>query len=222
MKRSLLLAGLCMGLICLWPVSADAQIGAITEILKRVIMAIDLRVQRLQTQTIVLQEAQKQVENVMQTTQLTAITDWVQRQKDLYEGYYQELWQVKNALLYYSKVKDMISRETQLVKNVQRVSAAARGDPHFSAAELDHIGLVLDGILAACVRDIGILSTVTRGFITQMDDGDRLRIINELAARIDGNSQALEQFSQECILLSLQRAKDQGEIRMLHALYGIP
>src|SRR6186713_3282741 len=103
MKRSLLLAGLCMGLICLWPVSADAQIGAITEILKRVIMAIDLRVQRLQTQTIVLQEAQKQVENVMQTTQLTAITDWVQRQKDLYEGYYQELWQVKNALLYYSK-----------------------------------------------------------------------------------------------------------------------
>jgi hypothetical protein len=222
MKKAMLLSILCAALVSLAPVRAEAQIGIIGEVLKRVIMAIDLRVQRLQTQTIVLQEAQKQVENLMQATQLGAITDWVQRQKDLYEGYYRELWEVKNALLYYSKVKDMIERETQLVKKVQRVSAAARGDPHFSPAELDHIARVLDGTLQESIRDIGQLSVVIRGFVTQMDDGERLRIINELAARIDAKGQALEQFSQENILLSLQRAKDQGEMNMIRSLYGIP
>ena len=222
MMKKVMLAILFAGLLGLAPVRAEAQIGIIGELLKRVIMAIDLRIQRLQTQTIVLQEAQKQVENVMQATQLGAITDWVQQQKDLYEGYYRELWEVKNALLYYSKVKDMIERETQLVKKVQHVSAAVRGDPHFSPAELDHISRVLDAILQESIRDIGQLSIVIRGFVTQMDDGDRLRIINELSAKIDTRSQALEAFSQENILLSLQRAKDQGDMNMIRSVYGIP
>jgi hypothetical protein len=52
---------------------------------KKVIVAIDLKIQRLQTKTVWLQNAQKVVENTMSKLKLDEITDWVQKQKDLYQ-----------------------------------------------------------------------------------------------------------------------------------------
>src|ERR1700682_5370378 len=116
MKR-IIFAGMLAVLLAVWPSGrAQAQIEIIVEVIKQAIMAVDLGVQKLQTQTIHLQTIQKAVENAMQQLQLTDITDWVQKQKELYAGYYQELWQVKNALSYYGKVKDMLEKQAQLVR----------------------------------------------------------------------------------------------------------
>ena len=78
---------------------ADAQIiDAIEDIIKAALMAVDLGIQKVQTETVNLQDAEKALENAMAQTQLGDITSWVQQQKDLFSGYYQELLQVKNAL----------------------------------------------------------------------------------------------------------------------------
>src|SRR4051812_3810406 len=73
-----------------------AIIDIIKEGVKKVIMAVDLEVQRLQNKTIWLQNAQREMENVLSQTKLTEISDWVQKQKDLYGDYFNELWQVKD------------------------------------------------------------------------------------------------------------------------------
>src|SRR5579872_4571071 len=74
-------------LACLWPRPAEAQILDIAEIIqeavKKVIVAADLEVERLQTQTISLQNAEKAAENAMDLSELNDITGWVQQQKDL-------------------------------------------------------------------------------------------------------------------------------------------
>src|ERR1700759_4583733 len=83
------------------PSSACAQIpivDIISEAAKKAIMAIDLHVQQLQTETIGLQEAQKELENQMHLNELGAITSWLDQQKELYAGYYQELKQVKTVI----------------------------------------------------------------------------------------------------------------------------
>jgi hypothetical protein len=198
-----------------------AQIEIIGEVIKAAIMAADLAVQKIQTETIVLQEAQKQVENLMQQTQLGEITDWVQRQKDLYAGYYAELWQVKNALVYYQKVKDMITKQAQLVVDYKRAYNSVRQDTHFSAAELGHIYQVYSGILNESVKNINQLSLVINALVMQMDDGDRLQIIDAAGDRIDKNFSDLQLFTQENILLSLQRSKDQQEVGFVKLLYNI-
>src|SRR6202046_3107415 len=80
---------------------AEAQIDIISIIkagITKVIKAVDLKIQRLQTQTIWLQNAQKEIENVMTKLKLDEISDWVQKQKDLYQEYYNELWQVKQVI----------------------------------------------------------------------------------------------------------------------------
>lgn len=210
-----------MALFLLPAEKAHAQFGIITGVLKRIIMAIDLRIQRQQTKTILLQDAQKQLENIMQKTRLADISDWVQQQKDLYEEYYQELWEVKDVLKYYSSVKSMIEKQARLIKSYQQAYATLTRDGHFSAEELDHIRAVYQGILRQSVSAVDQLNTVINAFVTQMDDGDRLRIINDLAADIDRNYHQLQSFTQENILLSLQRARDGKDFIMIKSLYGI-
>src|SRR5699024_1396635 len=87
---------------------ADAQI-VVAEVIKagvkKVIKAVDLKIQRLQNKTIWLQNAQKTLENTMAKLKLKEISSWVSKQKTLYQDYYQELWKVKMLITYYSEIK---------------------------------------------------------------------------------------------------------------------
>jgi hypothetical protein len=216
----LMLAGIA--LVVMPSERANAQLEVIGEIVKETIMAIDLGVQKAQTETVVLQEAEKELENDMQETRLGDIIDWVQQQKDLFAEYYQELWEVKAALADFQKVADMIERQAQLVSDYKAAIALISKDPHFSAAEIANIAKVYGGILNQSVENVNELGQVINALVTQMDDGDRLHIIDAAAEGIDRNYSELHQYTQENILLSMQRAKDDGDLNAIRAMYGIP
>ena len=205
---------------------ASAQIldiiGLAEAVAKHVIEAADLKIQELQTETIALQNAEKELENNMTGGLLTDITGWVQQQENLYGEYYQELWQVKSALSTYSKTATLIQRQMQLVKEEQQDWAAVQQDPHFSVAELNHIGSVYSGILSESSRNIQQIEKVITAFVTQTDDASRLRLIDQTSTSIDGNYQDLRGFTQENSLLSLQRAKDEVDLLTIKSLYNIP
>jgi conjugation system TraG family ATPase len=218
----LILFGLAIGGLLLPNGGAKAQIIDIADaIIKEALETADLKIQRLQTQTLLLQNAEKALENTMAGDLLDDITGWVQQQEQLFAEYYGELWQVKSALTGFSKVAQLIERQAQLVKEYQRVTAAIQRDPHFSPAEVSQMLNVYSGILNASVRNTGQLALIIQGSMTQMEDAGRLRIIDETATRIDRNYSALERYSQENTLLSLQRAKDEGDIQTIKTLYGI-
>jgi uncharacterized phage infection (PIP) family protein YhgE len=201
---------------------ADAQIiDAIEDAIKAALMAVDLGIQKVQTETVNLQDAQKALENAMQQTQLGDITSWVQQQKDLFSEYYQELLQVKNALATYDKVVSMIDKQAQLVKDYQTAYAAMQKDSHFSAQEISYIGNVYSGILNQSVENLKQLEMVITALVTQMSDGSRLRIIDGAGARIDQNYSDLHQFTQQNILLSMQRATDVNDLQEVELLYGL-
>jgi conjugation system TraG family ATPase len=205
---------------------ASAQALEVAEIIeaavKKAIMTADLEIQRLQTETIALQNAQKQVENAMAGDLLGDITGWVQQQENLYGGYYQELWQVKSALSAYTKTATLIQRQTQLVKEEQQDWAAVQKDPHFSTAELSHIGAVYTAILNESSRSIQQIRQIITAFVTQMDDANRLHIIDQTNKGIDTNYQDLRTFTQQNSLLSLERAKDEADVLTIKTLYNLP
>jgi len=221
MKKQIFILAFGFGLAVLPSTRANAQIEIIGDIIKQVIMAIDLGVQKAQTQTIVLQEAQKEVENLMQQTRLADIIDWVQQQKDLYAAYYQELWKVKDALANFQRVAAMIEKQAQLVADYKKAVSLTRQDPHFSPDEITHMSNVYSGILNQSINNIKELELVIQALVTQMDDADRLHIIDGAGERIDRNYSDLRQYTQENILLSMQRAKDQNDLNAIRGLYGI-
>jgi mannitol-specific phosphotransferase system IIBC component len=206
------------------PKGADAQIvvsQVISETVGRVIRAIDLEVQRLQNQTIWLQNAQKALENQLSKLKLTEISDWSQKQQDLYKGYYDELWQVKSVITYYERIKDMTEKQAALVSQYHHAWTLLQSDKHFSADELKYMGSVYSGILQESVKNLDEILVVINSFKTQMSDAKRLELVDKAANRIDTNCSDLKEFNSQNQILSIQRARDANEAETLKRYYGI-
>lgn len=222
MKKIWLFIGLVFAATIAPVQKTDAQIiDIIEEIVKDAIMAVDIGIQKVQTKTIYLQDAQKALENTMQQLHLDDITGWVQKQKDLYSEYYQELVQIKSAISDYQRVKDIINKEAKLVSNYKTAYSLIQRDPHFTSSELSHIYAVYSGIVNQSVQNLDQLTKIIKAFITQMDDAARLHIIDEAGDRIDKNYSDMQQFTQENIQISLERSKDVNDMEMVKMLYGL-
>jgi len=225
MKRLVLsIIWVCL-LVLLPSVKPAAQIPVleiIRQAVVKVIKAVDLKIQRLQNRTIWLQNAQKAIENKMQELKLTEIAQWSEKQRKLYQDYYEELWRVKAALSYYGKVKDILQKQALLVAEYKRAIDLFRQDSHFTARELEYMGNVYTGILEESIQNLDGLYVIINSFATQMSDGQRLELIHSAAEAMDQQLADLRQFTQEGIQVSLRRAKDQREIEHLKALYGLP
>jgi predicted transcriptional regulator YheO len=197
----------------------------ITEIIKagitKVIVAVDLKIQRLQTRTIWLQNAQKVLENSMSKARLDDITGWVQKQKDLYQNYFDELWKVKDILSYYHKIREITQQEVALVNQYHRAWNGITQDSHFTAGEVDYMGKVYTGIIEQSIKNLDQIALVINSFITQMSDQKRMQIIDHAAEAMQKNYNDLKSFTNENIQLSIQRSKDEHDVAVVRALYGM-
>ena len=204
--------------------NANAQIP-IMEIIKqaitKVIVAVDLKIQRLQNKTIWLQNAQKVLENRMSEMKLTEISDWVEKQRAQYANYFDELWRIKAALAYYQRIKDIIEKQLQLVNEYKGAWALFKQDKNFTADELDYILEVYSGIMDESVKNLDQLSLVINAFVTQMSDAKRMEIINEVDHNLDENLSDLREFNNQNKMMSLQRASEKGDIETVRKLYGL-
>ena len=216
-----LLVSMSFFLLTMAASAQDPIIEVIKAGIKKVIVAVDLKIQRLQTKTIWLQNAQKVIENAMSKLKLDQITDWVQKQKDLYQEYFDELWKVKDVLSYYHRIKEITRQEISLVQKYHSAWNGVRQDGHFTADELLYIGQVYTGILSESVENLDQIALVINSFTTQMTDAKRLDIINKAADVMQQNYDDLRQFNSQNIRVSLQRSKDEHDIDVVKQLYGI-
>jgi hypothetical protein len=187
----------------------------------KVIVAIDLKVQRLQNETIWLQNAQKTLENKMQELKLGEISGWVEKQKKLYEDYYDELWRVKSALTYYQTVKEIIQKQFLIATEYKQALSLFRQDKHFTSDDIVYMEKTYSGILNESIKNLEGLLLVINSFATQMTDAKRLELINTAVNNVEQNLTDLRQFNSQNIRLSLNRSKDQLEIDAVKILYGI-
>lgn len=223
MKKGIVcLVVMCM--LILSPRKANAQ-DPISIIIKegitKVIKAVDLKIQRLQTKTIWLQNAQKVIENAMSKLKLDEITDWVEKQRVLYKDYFEELQKVKMVLVYYHKVKEITALQLAIAKEYKRSYEGIRQDSHFSPDEVNYMGSVYSGIIDESLKNLDGLYLVINSFATQMSDEKRMEIIDSVQKAIQKNYDDLRSFSIQNIQLSVARAKDQNEISVIRNLYGL-
>jgi len=206
------------------PTGANAQTAFLEVIragVKKVIRAMDLKVQRLQNETIWLQNAQKVLENQLSKLKLGEIADWTQKQKELYGQYYEELWKVKSAIVYYKRLKDLTEVQVKIVDEYKWAWNLFNKSGHFSPDELSAMEKVYSGILDQSVKNVDGILSIVGSFKTQMSDAARLELIVAAADAMESNWQDLKRFNRENSLLSIQRAKSLDEVAKLKELYGI-
>ncbi len=224
MKRLLAIVGLSLCCIVMPMQKAEAQIPVLEIIkqgIKKVIVAVDLKIQRLQNKTIWLQNAQKTLENTMSKLHLDDISGWVERQRTLYADYFDELRKVKTALTYYQRVRDIISQQVQLVNEYKAAWALFKQDKNFTVDELDYMFGVYTGMMDESVKSIDQLFLVINAFVTQMSDAKRLEVINAVAVNVEQTLMDLKEFNEENKMMSLQRATEKNEIEYVKKLYGL-
>lgn len=219
------MTALIMTCLMIGPVQKSNAQLAIAEIIKagvkRVIKAVDLKIQRLQNKTIWLQNAQKTLENAMAKLKLKDIATWVRKQKELYETYYQQLWEVKLIITYYSELKDIAQKQVKLVEEYKRAWQLLRQDRHFTPEELHYMKNVYSGILEETTKNIDLLFLVANSFTTRMSDAERLKLIREVNDKVDRNYSDLILFTQQNMIMRLQRAKQENNLKAMQQLYDI-
>lgn len=224
MKKILIVA--ILSLLCAGLPSAKAHgqlaiLEIIREGITKVIVAVDLKIQRLQNEIIWLQNAQKTLENELSKLKLEEIGDWAEKQRKLYDDYFQELWRVKAALTYYGRVKNIMEQQLQIISEYKSAWTLLRLDKNFTPPELDHMQRVYTGMLQESGKTIDGLLLVVNAFATQMSDAKRLQIIDAASESMEQTLMNLKEFNHQSKMISLQRAATRGEIEYAKKLYGL-
>jgi len=216
----LLAAALCL----LHPAQTQAQIpiiNIITTAIKKVIVAIDIKVQQLQNKTIRLQQAEQRLENSKTMTSLKDINGWLGKEKDLFNKYYNELQQVRKVIAGYSEIKQIISQQARLVDEYHKAWTLFRQDKNFSASEISYMTSVYGGMLDQSAQHITELTATVTSFSSQMNDGERLERIKKIAASMQQSLNDLRSFNTSAVRLSMQRGTEKGNLLEVKKLYGI-
>ncbi len=200
-------------------------IPAIAEVIRQgviwVIKAVNLMIQRLQNETIWLQNVAKQIEIRLHDLKLTEIAEWTDRQRSLYQKYYDELWKVRQTLATYHRIQIIVKRQQQIVEQYQFTWSMVSRDDHFTSSEIQYMYQVYTGILAESVYNIDQVLMVLTAYRTQMSDAKRLEIINNAAEGIEKNYSDLQDFNKQNVQMAINRAKDKNEVDAIKRLYGI-
>lgn len=187
----------------------------------KVIKAFDLMIQRLQNKTIWLQNAQKVLENKLSELKLTEIAEWTEKHRKIYAKYYDELWQIKNTLEGYARIRQAIERQKRVLEEYHRAWDRVSQDDHFTQAEIDYMYRVYKGILHVSVYNMDQLVMVINSYKVKMSDAQRLAIIIQTSKKIEQNYMDMLEFNMNTYQLSISRAKSQSEINRIKKLYGL-
>jgi hypothetical protein len=212
--KSICRLGLMTLFLGIWCQPAEAAIP-IAEIIrqgvKKIIVAVDLKIQRLQNETIWMQQVQQKMENVLSETQLKEISSWSKQQKELYGDYYEGLWKVKSVLGQYQKIRDITQTQAELIKAYQQSWKLLTSSGQFSPDELDLIQSRYGVILQAGVRNLSQLTTVIKSFSFQISDGERLERIHVLDREMNQNYRDLLGLNMQLESVNRQRTAWQLE-----------
>ncbi len=204
---------------------AQAQIAIIEIIragIKRVIRAVDLKIQRMQNRTIWLQNKQKTLENLLSKIKLEEISKWTEKQKIQYQQYYLGLKKVRTIIAHYQQIRQTLEKQVKLVKEYERIWNLLRHDSHFTPDELRYMEQVYKGILQESLKNIDQIGMIIKSFAMEMSDAQRLELLRETSDRIEQNFNDLTLFNRQNILLRIQRARDRKEVETVKRMYNLP
>jgi hypothetical protein len=196
-------------------------VSLITSAVKKVITALDLKVQQLQNQTIALQNAEASLENNLHLNSLNDISGWLNKERQLSSDYYQELAKVKTIISDYNEVKKIVSQQRQLLMEYHQASTLFHKDSHFSAAEMNAMENIYSGILQESARNLDEVMLAVNSFKTQMTDAERMSLVHHASSGMQTNLDHLRQYNNQNVTLSLERAKDDHDRQTVRQLYGI-
>jgi hypothetical protein len=140
---------------------------------------------------------------------------------DLHEMYFNSLKKVNAQVKSYSKIADIILKQTAILKACKKQKNLMRERLEFSDEELNYSDKVFENLLDGCGEIIDQLTAVLSDGIFEMKDGERIEIIDQLYDQMEERYAFLQNFGDETYILSIQRMKDRNDVKTLRDGFGI-
>ncbi|HCL06726.1 MAG TPA: hypothetical protein DHW64_12540 [Chitinophagaceae bacterium] len=201
MKKVSLMVGV------LWMNVVNAQsIDPVSMILAKAIKVIDLKVQRLQYETMVLQRLQEVAEQKLSTTKLAEIRKWQDQLQRLYADYFQEMRQAKTVITSSVGVQRTLVRYQELI----RLYAGLH------SADMD----LANEFLGKGKSAYQTLLKVTNDGIS-MSDAERLEMIQVLNNVIEQSLIGIRSISEKHKQQFMQVEKRKNDNQQAKKIYGL-
>lgn len=191
--------------------SAHAQgIDPVSLLIAKVIKAIDLKVQKMQNETIWLQEAQQVAEHELSRVKLQEITDWQNRAQSLYADYFKELSTVKAVVKNLPQVKKILQMQVEVTKEYARYA----NDP---SKQHDYAQLLQ--LSQDIVRDLRLSVASTS---LQLKDSDRVLLLYSLKDAMHSCLEAIQALNQQTGKQGAEKIRVQTDIDFLKQFNSKP
>ena len=126
------------------------------EIIKAVINAADLVIQQVQNETIVLQNAEKEITNVMtQLSWMISLTGC--KNKRTYTRNIIMNWHSKGLISGYDRLKGLVQMQGRIVSEYESAYNLFKQDKHFTGSELDFMFNIYSGIMDQSLKNLNRL-----------------------------------------------------------------
>ncbi len=194
-------------LVC-FTITTQAQIPVIGTIIAKVIKAIDLKVQRLQNETLIMQVTQQAAEHELSKTKLSEITSWQEQLSKLYEGYFAELKQVKSTIAGGSMVKRILGLQQQVVIEYGRMGKEPALKPEY------------DAMLNSSIE---ILETLQMAVTSQlsMKDAERICVIQTLRDAMYHCLETMQSLNKRQMEIISNRTRMEADLQFVKRLHGL-
>lgn len=204
-KKIIVMVVIC----CFFMTGVIAQtLDPVSLILSKAIKAIDLKVQRLQNQTLVLQQAQQAAEQKLSRTKLEEICSWHQQLSALYAGYFAELKQVKPIISGEVAVRQILALHDQTVIAYGKSQKDALTKPRY------------DAMLNQSRELVQKMQLILSGKIA-INDAERMAMIATLKDAMQQSYDSIQSLGRQQIEIIADRKRRQSDIQIVKRLYTI-
>lgn len=151
-----------------------------------------------------------------------AVSDIAKGNFNLHEIFLDGLMAISPAIKNYSSVKEIISYQTEIVKEHKSAYNRFAMSRHFNADEINYIGKVYSNLFKESLKNLDALLMVITASNLRMNDAERLKSIDKIHENMLDQLIFMRQFNNNTAVLVLERAKESNDAGVMQSLYSLP
>jgi hypothetical protein len=140
---------------------------------------------------------------------------------DLHELYFNSLKKVNPTIISYSRIAGIIVLEKAILMACERQKKSMSQSMKIAPDEMKYAEKVFNNLLDQCSKTIDQLTKILEDGNFQMQDDERIKIIDESYQQMQDRYVFVEYFINQISTLGIQRMKGQNDIQTLRDGFGI-
>lgn len=148
-----------------------------------------------------------------------AIKDISEGNFNLHKTFLDALFEVSPAVRKYKKIADIVELQIRLTQQYKSALYRFKAGGQFTVEEINYLSRVYGRLFDESLQNLDELTMVITAGKVRMSDKERLEAIDRIYAEMEDKLVFLNAFNGKTSVLSVQRAKERADVKVLQDLY---